>query len=376
MTDRIRDYLERTAHDAPCLVMDLDRVRENYEAFARALPDTRVFYAIKANPAPEILRLLADLGSCFDAASLREIEMALEAGATSDRISYSNTIKRERDIASAFRLGVRQFAFDCDAELEKIARSAPGSRVVCRLLCDGEGADWPLSKKFGCAPEMAGRLMQRAHDLGLQPHGLAFHVGSQQPNPMMWDGALETCAKLFRELGERGVEMNMVNLGGGFPARYLRDVPEVGAYGQAIEGSLKRHFGNRIPQTIIEPGRGLVGDAGVIRSEILLISQKDDNDPTRWVYLDIGKFGGLAETIDEAIRYPIRTDHDGEAEAPAILAGPTCDSVDVMYEKEPYMLPVSIEIGETVMIESTGAYTATYASNGFNGFDPLRCVCI
>ncbi len=193
---------------------------------------------------------------------------------------------------------------------------------------------------------------------------------------MMWDGALETCAQLFRDLGERGVEMKMVNLGGGFPARYLRDVPEVGAYGQAIEGSLKRHFGNRIPQTIIEPGRGLVGDAGTIRSEILLISQKDENDPTRWVYLDIGKFGGLAETIDEAIRYPIRTEHDGEELAPVILAGPTCDSVDVMYEKDPYMLPVTLEIGETVLIECTGAYTATYASNGFNGFDPLRCVCI
>ncbi|ANK82397.1 MAG: ornithine decarboxylase [Rhizobiales bacterium NRL2] len=376
MTQRIHDYLERTAHEAPCLVMDLERVRDNYQAFAHAMPDTRVFYAIKANPAPAILELLAGLGSCFDAASVAEIRMALAAGATPDRVSYSNTIKRERDIATAFDLGVRQFAFDCDAELEKIARVAPGSRVVCRLLCDGEGADWPLSKKFGCAPAMAGRLMRRAHELGLEAHGLAFHVGSQQPNPGMWDGALATCADLFRQLGEQGIEMKMVNLGGGFPARYLRDVPQVEMYGQAITGSLKRHFGNRIPQTIIEPGRGLVGDAGIIRSEIVLISKKDDDDPVRWVYLDIGKFGGLAETIDEAIRYPIRTDHDGEELAPVVLAGPTCDSVDVMYEKEPYLLPVSIEIGETVMIESTGAYTATYASNGFNGFDPLRCVCI
>ncbi|WP_416899254.1 MAG: type III PLP-dependent enzyme [Minwuia sp.] len=376
MTERIRDYLERTAHDAPCLVMDLERVQDNYEAFRRAMPDTRVFYAIKANPAPEILSLLADLGSCFDAASLREIEMAIQAGATADRIAFSNTIKREREIAAAWRLGVRQYAFDCDAELEKIARAAPGSRVVCRLLCDGDGADWPLSKKFGCAPEMAARLMARAPGLGLIAHGLSFHVGSQQPNPMMWDGALKTCAKLFRDLGEQGIEMKMVNLGGGFPARYLRDVPNVGAYGQAINGSLKQHFGNRIPETIIEPGRGLVGDAGIIRSEILLISKKDDNDPMRWVFLDIGKFGGLAETIDESIRYPIKTSHEGDELAPVVLAGPTCDSVDVLYEKEPYLLPVTIEIGETVLIESTGAYTSTYASNGFNGFDPLRCVCV
>lgn len=376
MTQRIREYLELMPHDGPCLVMDLDRVRQNYEAFTRAMPDTRVFYAIKANPAPRILCLLAELGSCFDAASLNEVHMALAAGATADRIAFSNTIKRERDIAAAYRLGVRQFAFDCDAELEKIARAAPGSRVVCRLLCDGEGADWPLSKKFGCGADMAGRLLEKAHALGLQAHGLAFHVGSQQPNPGMWDGALETCAGLFRRLGERGIEMKMVNLGGGFPARYLRDVPQVDAYGQAITHSLKQHFGNRIPETIIEPGRGLVGDAGVIRSEILLISQKHDDDPTRWVYLDIGKFGGLAETIDESIRYPIRTAHDGDTLAPVVLAGPTCDSVDVMYEKDPYPLPLSIEIGETVLIESTGAYTATYASNGFNGFAPLECVCV
>ena len=185
MTQRIREYLELMPHDGPCLVMDLDRVRQNYEAFTRAMPDTRVFYAIKANPAPRILCLLAELGSCFDAASLNEVHMALAAGATADRIAFSNTIKRERDIAAAYRLGVRQFAFDCDAELEKIARAAPGSRVVCRLLCDGEGADWPLSKKFGCGADMAGRLLEKAHALGLQAHGLAFHVGSQQPNPGM-----------------------------------------------------------------------------------------------------------------------------------------------------------------------------------------------
>lgn len=376
MTDRIREYLRAEPHGDPCLVMDLEKVRENYQAFATALPDTRVFYAIKANPAPEILSLLAELGSCFDAASVAEVEMALAAGAESENISFSNTIKKERDIARAFRLGVRQFAFDCEAELNKIARAAPGSRVVCRLLCDGDGADWPLSRKFGCAPDMAEMLMEQVPTLGLVPHGLAFHVGSQQPNPKMWDAALENCGRMFRNLAEKGIQLNMVNLGGGFPARYLKDVPEVSAYGDEISLSLKKHFGNRLPATIIEPGRGLVGDAGMIRSEVVLISRKHEDDPVRWVYLDIGKFGGLAETIDEAIRYPLKTPRDGAELAPCIVAGPTCDSVDVLYEQEPYLLPVSLEIGDPVLIESTGAYTATYASAGFNGFDPLRCVCI
>jgi ornithine decarboxylase len=159
MTARIREFLRnRQANhldDTPCLVVDLDVVRDNYQNFAKALPDTRVFYAVKANPAPEVLSLLASLGSCFDTASVPEIEMVLAAGATADRISYGNTIKKERDIARAYALGVRLFAVDCKPEVEKIARVAPGSRVFCRILSDCVGAEWPLSRKFGCEPAMA-----------------------------------------------------------------------------------------------------------------------------------------------------------------------------------------------------------------------------
>src|ERR1700678_3524613 len=176
MTTRIRDFLRNREADGPCLVVDLDVVRDNYLGFAKALPDTRVFYAVKANPAPEVLSLLAGLGSCFDTASVPEIEMVLAAGAAADRISYGNTIKKERDVARAYALGVRLFAVDCQAEVEKIARVAPGSRVFCRILCDGAGAEWPLSKKFGCSPEMAPRVLERAHTLGLIAHGLSFHV--------------------------------------------------------------------------------------------------------------------------------------------------------------------------------------------------------
>src|SRR6478672_8623615 len=147
MTERIRQFLRDRRDDGPCLVVDLDVVRDNYQAFAKALPDTRVFYAVKANPAPEVLSLLASLGSCFDTASVSEIEMAMAAGATADRISFGNTIKKERDVARAHALGIRLFAVDCQAEVEKIARAAPGSRVFCRILSDCMGADWPLSRK-------------------------------------------------------------------------------------------------------------------------------------------------------------------------------------------------------------------------------------
>ena len=377
MTDRIRDFLRTNREDGPRLVLDLDVVRDNYFTFARALPDTRVFYAVKANPAPEVLSLLAELGSSFDCASVTEIEQAMAAGATTDRISYGNTIKKERDIARAYELGVRLFAVDCEDEVEKIARVAPEAKIFCRILCDGAGAEWPLSRKFGCVPEMAADVLEHGHKLGLSAYGVSFHVGSQQNNVEAWDSALATAAGVFHQCAERGIALSMVNMGGGFPAKYLKDIPGVPSYGEAIFQALCRHFGNRIPETIIEPGRGMVGNAGIIEAEVVLISKKSKkDDEIRWVYLDIGKFHGLAETIDESIRYPIRTERDGDPMEPCVIAGPTCDSVDVLYEKAPYDLPVSLSIGDKVLIEACGAYTTMYSSVGFNGFAPLKSYVI
>jgi ornithine decarboxylase len=372
MTTRIREFLKHRTGEGPCLVVDLDVVRDNYAAFAKALPDSKVFYAVKANPAPEILRLLAATGCCFDVASVSETEAVLAAGATPDRISYGNTIKKEREIAAAFRLGVTLFAVDCEAEVEKVARAAPGSRVICRIHCDGSGSEWPLSRKFGCEPEFASDILELAHRGGLVPLGISFHVGSQQHNVEAWDRALACTAAIFRTCAERGINLALVNLGGGFPARYLRKTPKLESYGRAIFRALRRHFGNAIPETIIEPGRGLVGNAGLIEAEVVLIAKRSPEDELRWVYLDIGKFHGLAETIGESIRYPIRTGKDRDELAPCVVAGPTCDSVDVLYEKNPYPLPVSLAIGDKVLIEAAGAYTATYSSVGFNGYPPLR----
>ncbi|MEO4001592.1 ornithine/lysine decarboxylase [Mesorhizobium sp. CAU 1732] len=375
-TQRILDFLATRRPAGPCLVVDLDVVADNFNAFEKALPDSKIYYAVKANPAPEILRLLAGLGSSFDTASVAEIEMAMDAGAPADRISFGNTIKKERDILRAYELGIRLFAVDCVEEVEKIARVAPGSRVFCRVLTDGEGAEWPLSRKFGCVPAMAVDVLRLAASLGLDAHGVSFHVGSQQTDLGAWDKALGDAKAVFAKLADEGIVLKMVNMGGGFPTRYLKDVPTAQAYGQAIFGALRKHFGNRLPETIIEPGRGMVGNAGVIKSEVVLISKKADNDNVRWVFLDIGKFGGLAETMDEAIRYPISTPHDGGEVAPCVLAGPTCDSADVMYEKTPYPLPLSLTIGDEVLIEGTGAYTTTYSAVAFNGFEPLRSYVI
>lgn len=376
MTKRIREFIDVRQPGSPCLIVDLKVVEDNYHKFEKALPDSRIFYAVKANPAPEILKLLADLGSNFDAASVSEVELALNAGASSERISFGNTIKKERDIARAYGHGVRMFAVDSHEEVEKIARAAPGSRIFCRILTSCEGAEWPLSRKFGCSTHMAVDVLVYAEKLGLVAHGVSFHVGSQQTDVNAWDGALADAKRVFLAAGKQGIHLKMVNLGGGFPTRYLKNIPTASNYGQAIYDGLRKHFGNRLPETIIEPGRGMVGNAGVIKSEVVLVSKKATDESIRWVYLDIGKFGGLAETMDEAIRYPIVTKHDGETVEPCIVAGPTCDSADVLYEHNHYPLPISLTIGDEVLIEGTGAYTATYSSVAFNGFEPLKTYLI
>ena len=375
MTKKIDRFLAERRPATPCLVLDLDVVADNYRKLRRAVPRASIYYAVKANPAPEVLKLLAKAGSSFDTASVNEIDMVLATGASADRISFGNTIKKKTDIAAAYGRGVKLYAFDSEAELGKIADAAPGSRVFCRILTSGANADWPLSRKFGCDVEMARKLLIEAAKRDVVPYGVSFHVGSQQRDPNQWDAAVAQAAWLFRECEQAGVQLSMLNMGGGFPTRYRKTVPGMSSYGAAIDESLSRHFGNRIPDIIVEPGRQMVGSAGVIQTEVVLISKKADTDTKRWVYLDIGKFGGLAETMDEAIQYPIVSTRDG-AVAPVVLAGPTCDSADILYEKADYRLPENLEIGDKLEIRSTGAYTTTYASVAFNGFEPLKCHCI
>jgi ornithine decarboxylase len=375
MTKKIQRFLAEQRPATPCLVVDLDIVADAYRKLRTAVPTAGIYYAIKANPAPEILKLLARLGSSFDTASVNEIDMVLAAGGSAERISYGNTIKKKSDIAAAHERGVKLFAFDSGAELDKLAEAAPGAKVFCRILTSGVGADWPLSRKFGCEIEMARDLLVEAAARGVVPHGVSFHVGSQQKDPQAWDDAIAQAAWIFQECEARGVKLSMLNIGGGFPARYRRDMPAMTAYGEAIHESLSRHFGNNIPEIIVEPGRQMVGDAGIIQTEVVLISRKGRNDPRRWVYLDIGKFGGLAETMDEAIQYPISTPRKGKLER-VILAGPTCDSADVLYEKADYRMPIDLQVGDRLEIRSTGAYTTTYASVAFNGFEPIKTYCV
>jgi ornithine decarboxylase len=371
MTPKIARFLADRCPVTPCLVLDVDRVEENYRNLRAALPLARIYYAVKANPATPVLARLARLGSRFDAASLPEVEGCLAAGAAPEAISFGNTIKKVSAIRAAYAAGVRLYAFDSAEELDKLARYAPGSRVYCRLLVENAGADWPLSRKFGTTVENARALMLRAGESGLDPYGLSFHVGSQQTATASYEAAIGRAAMLFTDLRESGVNLRMVNVGGGFPTPYCDAVPEIDAFGSAIMRAMTEHFGNDLPEMLIEPGRYIVGDAGVVSSEVVLVSRKDTNDPVRWVYLDIGRFGGLAETEGEAIKYRFVTPHDSGPVGPVTIAGPTCDGADILYERANYRLPTELACGDRVEILSTGAYVTTYASQKFNGFAPL-----
>jgi ornithine decarboxylase len=371
MTPKIARFLAQHQPATPCLVLDVDRVEDNFRTLRDALPLARIYYAVKANPAPQVLRRLACLTSYFDAASIEEVNCCLDAGAAPDRISFGNTIKKVSAIRRAHDAGISMFAFDSPEELDKLARHAPGARVYCRILVENAGADWPLSRKFGTTIESARELMVAAGERGLDPYGLSFHVGSQQTTTRAYELAIGKVAMLFTDLTEAGVNLRMINLGGGFPTRYRDDVPEIDQFGDAIMTAMTEHFGNNLPEMVVEPGRFIVGNAGLVQTEVVLVSHRDRNDPLRWVYLDIGRFGGLAETEGESIKYRITTPHDGRKLGPVAIAGPTCDGADIMYEKSNYRLPLALTSGDRVQLLSTGAYVTTYASTRFNGFAPL-----
>jgi len=360
--------------ETPFVVIDTEIVDEAYTEITKGFPIADIFYAIKANPAPEILTLLRDRGSNFDVASRYELDDKLLAigDVSPERVSYGNTIKKANDVRYFYEKGVRMFATDSEADLRNIAKAAPGSRVYVRILTEGTvTADWPLSRKFGCRPDMAMDLLVLAKELGLIPYGISFHVGSQQRDIGAWDAAIASVKVIFERLKEEdGIELQMINMGGGFPANYITRTNELSTYAEEITRFLEEDFGTELPRIILEPGRSLISNAGVLVSEVVLISRKSHTALNRWVFTDVGKFSGLIETLDESIKYPIHVEKEGELEE-VIIAGPTCDSADIMYENYKYGLPLNLAIGDRMYWLSTGAYTTTYSAIEFNGFPPL-----
>lgn len=366
----------------PHIVIDPEIIKNEFKNLYSKFKPIKIYYAVKANPNPIVLRMLAKLGSNFDVASKYELDMLVGLGVSPERMFFGNTIKKASDIAYFYAKGVNTYVCDCYNNLVDIATNAPGSRVYFRILLDGaeSTADWPLSRKFGCRPEMVLHLINEAIKLGLEVYGLSFHVGSQQRDIEQWDLALRVAKGIC---DQSPVGISLINMGGGLPAHYRKDTKPLATYAAKITKYIQKYFPdkNNRPEFAMEPGRSLVGDSGILVSEVIMVEKKSEEAEVRWVFLDAGKFNGLIETLDESVQYVIKTDKEIHSDEPnqsieprskVIIAGPTCDSMDIMYQDSEYTLPDDLKSTDRLYFLSTGAYTSTYASVCFNGFPPIQ----
>jgi ornithine decarboxylase len=323
---------------SPYLQLDVARVRTRYNELRALFPEAHVYYAVKANPEPAVLATLIAAGSSFEVASLGEVHRLRELGATGESLCHTNPIRKPADVFAAAAAGVRLFVGDDSEDLRMLAAHAPGSSVLVRLAVDESGAATPFSGKFGCSEEAAVGLLREARALGLDAAGLCFHVGSQQTRPEAWADAIAAAARVADALN---TPLRMLDLGGGFPVGYRESVPQLAEFVAVIRAAIRRHFPVCPPRLAVEPGRLLVAEAGELRAEVVRVTERSDG--RRWVYLDVGRYGGLAETEGEAIAYRLATPHDGGPIASAVLAGPTADGDDVLYRDVP--LPLALRAG-------------------------------
>ena len=353
----------------PFLISDIDTIRDRYARMTRALPGVAVHYALKCNPSGPVVEALAEIGSSFEVASAGELRRLQASGIDPADVLYSNPVKPASHIAAAHEAGLWRFACDSEAELRKLAREAPGSAVYLRLRVDDSDSIFPLSRKFGVGTEEGRALLLRARALGLRPYGLTFHVGSQSTSRAAWRRAIGSAGLLMSDLLEDGIELEMLNISGGFPARYVDDVPDIDELGRTIMAALDDLLPYAPARLIAEPGRYLVAESGVLVATVIGRERRGNED---WVYTDVSAYHGLMETQQTAgaWQFPLAcsSDPDGDAEcAPFTVTGPTCDSDDTMFYG--VALPRQIDVDDRIYIGSAGAYTLSYATH-FNGFPP------
>lgn len=358
---KVLRYLDRGRIETPVLLIDSDKVREKASIVGANIRNSRVFYAMKANPDPGILKLMERFGLGFEVASEGELRMLKALKVAPERIITSNPVKSAKFLKEAAKYGVKYFAYDSSDEVDKLARYVPGANAYIRIAVANEGSEWPLSGKFGVELDMAIGLIKRARDKGLNPSGITFHVGSQCLNMYTWDAALYKAKALWEMAQREGVEMSFLNIGGGYPINYTKGV--VGL--ETIEKNIDRIIRDNFPPDIdvmIEPGRSLVGDAGVFVSSVI---GKATRGHENWIQIDVGVFNGLIESIG-GIKYTYLVEElpDGGRKKEFTIAGPSCDGLDVMGTEVRIQEP---EIGSLMLILSAGAYTTCYASK-FNGF--------
>ena len=350
----------------PTLFLDFEQINETYTRFETLFNGGRVFYAVKANSNAAICELVVRRGGGLEIASLAELELALRVGATGDQIICSNPIKNPTFLKRMQAAGVYAVVADSVFEVEKIAQYAPGMRVYFRLAVDNTGSVLPLAGKFGVSGEQALALTDLARDLGLEPIGISFHVGSQCLSPMNWVNAIRAAGDVWRQAMANGHNFYFLNLGGGYPAGHYHDesIPTLETIARMAMDAIYENIPlNPNLMLVLEPGRGLVGESGVL---LATVEGKAIRGDDTWLYLDVGVFNGLMETYEgfpPVIRL-LADDADERPTAVYTLAGPSCDSADVIAR---HMELPELHIGDTLAFLDSGAYVTEYGVS-FNGF--------
>jgi ornithine decarboxylase len=362
-------YLDKEAIETPFLLIDSEKVKEKVSMIGGYIRNSRVFYAVKANPDIEILKFLNGLKMGFEISSEGELEILSSLGVEPERIISSNPIKSLKFLKMAVSYGVNYFSFDSADEVDKLAKFVPICNVYVRLSVPNEGSEWPLSKKFGVELDEALTLLRYAKGKRLNPVGITFHVGSQCTNIYNWNIALDKTKALWDKAEKNGIKLRLLNIGGGYPIKYTKNVVSI----EMIEKNVNSLIYERFPEDIeihIEPGRAVVGDAGVLVTTVIGKAKRGDED---WIYLDVGVFNGLMESVG-GIKYSyiVESNKHTKYKRRWTIAGPSCDSFDVMDKNVSLPEP---SLGKMILILSSGAYTISYASE-FNGFSIPKTILI
>ncbi|MFC1508134.1 type III PLP-dependent enzyme [Candidatus Omnitrophota bacterium] len=364
----IRTMLKK--HRSPLMLIRRSILEKQYERFRKYLPEVTPYYAIKANSHPQIIKTFVKLGSSFDVASANEMKLVLRLGASPSKIIFANTIKSAEDIEISRRRRVRLMTFDSEPELYKLAKHCPGARVLVRIKVANEGSQVALSLKFGADPEQAFFLLRKAKTLGLIPTGISFHVGSQSTNVENYMQALEISAKIFKEAKKNGLKLKIMDIGGGFPIQHFDN--DIGINFERMAGQIRKQIKtlfDRNIKFIAEPGRFLVGPAGILVTQVIGRTFRNNKN---FYYLNDGIYGDFSGMVFDHCKYEFKTLRRGPKYL-STIAGPTCDSFDTLSLNEEIS---ELYVGDVVYIKNIGAYSCASAVPNFNGFPPAKIVLV
>jgi ornithine decarboxylase len=351
----------------PFMILRIGQIRRNLQSLRRALPGIDVYYAVKANNHPDIIRALADERCCFDISSVRELRSVLDCGGKVNDTIHTNPIKSQPEFDGAIELGVRTFVADNASELEKFRNYGDKAGVLLRFKTDQGGSAINLSYKFGTEMADIPDMLERIKALGLKFRGFCFHVGSQCTEPQQYVRAIKEAGELIALAAQKGMKTEMLDIGGGFPIKYTREIPAIEDIGAAITHALDTEIDSGI-RIICEPGRIICGEAITLFSSVI---GKSVRDGVKWYYIDDGLYGSFSGRLFDDCTYQVLTSRNTKWEK-AVLAGPTCDSFDVIY-KECLMPP--LDIGDVLMFPAMGAYCSVSASD-FNGLGRARTFAV